>query len=98
MLMIAWTENEPGARVKPGPVQAGRPARSKPYFDEDRVRRSSKAAPLENERLARAAEDFDEGIVRHAEPVETEGSIAVAWKRQHKRRNPRRNPLLPWED
>jgi hypothetical protein len=78
MLMIAWTENEPGARVKPGPVQAGRPARSKPYFDEDSVRRSSKAAPLQNERLAPMAEDFDEGIVRHAEPVETEGSVAVA--------------------
>ena len=78
MLMIAWTENEPGARVKPGPVQVGRPARSKSYFDEDSGRRSSKAAPLQNERLARAAEDFDEGIVRHAEPVETEGSIAVA--------------------
>ena len=78
MLMIAWTENEPGARVKPGPVQAGRPARSKPYFDKDSGRRSSKAAPLQNERLAPMAEDFDEGIVRHAEPVETEGSIAVA--------------------
>jgi hypothetical protein len=49
MLMIAWTENEPRARAKPGP-----------------------------ERLAPAAADFDEGIVRHAEPVETEGSVAVA--------------------
>ncbi len=64
--------------MKPGPVQAGRPARSKSYFDEDSGRRYPKAAPLQNERLAPMAEDFDEGIVRHAEPVETEGSIAVA--------------------
>ena len=79
-LMIAWTENEPGARAKPGPAQAGRPVRSKPYFDEDSVRRASKAAPLQDERLAPVTElqDFDEGIVRHAEPVEMEGSIAVA--------------------
>jgi hypothetical protein len=78
MLMIAWTENEPGARAKPGPAQAGRLVHSKPYFDEGVVRRASKAAPLQNERLAPSAADFDEGIVRHAEPVETEGSVAVA--------------------
>jgi hypothetical protein len=78
MLMIASTENELGARAKPGPAQAGRPVHSKPYFDEDIIGRASKAAPLRNERLAPAAADFDEGIVRHAEPVETEGSVAVA--------------------
>ena len=78
MLTIAWKEKEPGARAKPGPAQTGRPAPSKAYFDEGIVRRASKAAPLEKERLAPAAADFDEGIVRHAEPVETEGSIAIA--------------------
>jgi hypothetical protein len=78
MLMIAWAENEPGTRAKPGSAQAGRPVHSKPYFDEGVVRRASKAAPLQNERLAPAVADFDEGIVRHAEPVETEGSVAVA--------------------
>jgi hypothetical protein len=78
MLMIAWAENEPGARAKPGSAQAGRPVHSKPYFDEGVVRRASKAAPQQNEFLATAAADFDEGIVRHAEPVETEGSVAVA--------------------
>ena len=78
MLMIAWTENETGSRAKPGPAQAGRAVHSKPYFDDGIVRRASSAAPLQNERLAPAVEDFDEGIVRHAEPVETEGSVAVA--------------------
>ena len=76
--MIAWMENEPEARAKPGPAQAGRPVHSEPYFDEGIVRRASKAERLQNERLAPAAADFDEGIVRHAEPVETEGSVAVA--------------------
>lgn len=78
MLVITWTENEPGARAKAGPAQAGRPVYSKPYFDEGIVRRASKAAPLQNEFLGPAAADFDEGIVRHAEPVEAEGSVAVA--------------------
>jgi hypothetical protein len=78
MLMIAWTENEPGARAKPGSAHAGRPVHSKSYFDQGIVRRASEAAPLNNESLAPAAADFDEGIVRHAEPVETEGSVAVA--------------------
>jgi hypothetical protein len=78
MLRIAWTENEPGDRAKPGLAQAGRPVHSKPYFDEGIIGRASKAAPLQNERLAAVAADFDEGIVRHAEPVETEGSVAVA--------------------
>lgn len=78
MLMIAWTENEPGARAKRGSAQVGRPIHSKSYLDEGIVRRASRAAPLQNEFLAPAAADFDEGIVRHAEPVETEGSVAVA--------------------
>jgi hypothetical protein len=78
MLTIAWTENERGARAKPEPSQAGRPVRSRAYFDEGIVRRASKAAPLQNEPLAPADADFDEGIVRHAEPVEMEGSVAVA--------------------
>ena len=78
MLTIAWTENEPGARAKPEPSQAGRPVHSRAYFDEGIVRRASKAAPLQNEPLAPADADFDEGIVRHAEPVEMEGSVAVA--------------------
>ncbi len=78
MLMIAGTENEPGASAKPEPAQAGRPVHSKPHFDEGILRHASKAAPLQNERLAPAAADFEEGIVRHAEPVETQGSVAVA--------------------
>jgi hypothetical protein len=78
MLTIAWTENEPRAGAKPGPAQAGRPVYSKPYSDEGIVRHASKTATLQNERLDPAAADFDEGIVRHAEPVETEGSVAVA--------------------
>ncbi|HYU21778.1 MAG TPA: hypothetical protein VEM60_01440, partial [Candidatus Dormibacteraeota bacterium] len=78
MFTIAWTENEPGARAKPETAQAGRPVHSRAYFDEGILRRASKAAPLQNEPLAPADADFDEGIVRHAEPVETEGSVAVA--------------------
>ena len=78
MLTIAWTENEPGARAKPELAQGRRPVHSRAYFDEGIVRRASKAAPLQNEPLAPADADFDEGIVRHAEPVETEGSVAVA--------------------
>jgi len=38
--------------------------------------RASKAS-LQNQSLGPAAADFDEGIVRHAEPVETESSVAV---------------------
>ncbi|HXP23884.1 MAG TPA: hypothetical protein VN807_07065, partial [Candidatus Sulfotelmatobacter sp.] len=78
MLTIAWAENETGARAKPGPAPAGRPLQSKGYFDDGIVRHASNAASLQNERLAPAPADFDEGIVRHAEPVETEGSVAVA--------------------
>jgi hypothetical protein len=81
MLTIAWTENAPEARIRPGPAQAGRPLHSKAYFDEGIVRRGSEAMVLENERLAPAAADFDEGIVRHAEPVNTEGSVAVVVER-----------------
>jgi len=65
MLTIVWTENEPGARAKPRPAQAGRPV-------------YSNAAPLQNESFDPAAADFDEGIVRHAEPVEMDGGVAVA--------------------
>jgi hypothetical protein len=82
MLTIAWTENEPGGSAKRGPTQAGRPGQSRAYFDEGTVRRGSKAEPLQNELFTPAAEDFDEGIVRHAEPVETEGSVAVAVEKE----------------
>jgi len=43
---------------------------SKPYFDKG-------IASLQHEDLSPAAADFEEGIVRHAEPVETDGRIAV---------------------
>jgi hypothetical protein len=76
MLTIAWAESEPRHKAKRGLVY------SKPYFEEGIIRRASKAAPQQYERLARAAEDFDEGIVRHAEPVETEGSVAVAVEKE----------------
>jgi hypothetical protein len=91
MLMIAWTENEPGARAKPRSAQAGRPVHSKPYPDEGIVHRASKAAPLQNEFLAPAA-DFDEGIVRHAEPVETEESVPVAVETAAKEPEPETTP------
>ena len=71
MLTIAWREKEPGARARQGVEQGGRPVQPKPWFDNG-------MASLENERLSPAAADFDEGIVRHAEPLETEESIAVA--------------------
>ena len=77
MLMMAWSENKPGVRSRPEVLQEGLPVRSKPYFDQGIVRRASEALSLQNERLS-PAEDFDEGIVRHAEPVETEASVAVA--------------------
>jgi hypothetical protein len=77
MLMMAWSENKPGARSRPGAPQEGVPIRLKPYFDEGIVRRAAEASSLQNERLS-PAEDFDEGIVRHAEPVETETRLAVA--------------------
>jgi len=68
MLTFAW--REPGASARPGAEPAGRPVHSKPYFDEG-------IGSLESERLSPATADFEEGIVRHAEPVETEGRIAV---------------------
>jgi hypothetical protein len=81
MLMIAWGENGLGnglgPRSRPGAAQVGGPVPSKPYLDDGIVRRASHVASLQNELLSPAA-DFDEGIVRHAEPVEAEGSIAVA--------------------
>jgi hypothetical protein len=49
---------------------------AKPYHDESMVGRSSKVS-LQNQGLFAAATDFDEGIVRHAEPMEPEASVAV---------------------
>ncbi|HEV2196288.1 MAG TPA: hypothetical protein VGR55_11960 [Candidatus Acidoferrum sp.] len=76
MLTIAWSEKEPGAKPVPAAARESGPARSRPYFDEGIVARTSKAS-LQNQSLSASAEDFDEGIVRHAEPAETEGSVAV---------------------
>lgn len=76
MLTIAWGEKEPGARARAGTEQAGRPLYAKPSFDESIVYRASKAS-LQNQSLSPAAVDFDEGIVRHAEPMEPEASVAV---------------------
>lgn len=76
MLRIAWGEKEPGGRARAGTEEAGGAVHSKPYFDESVVGRSPKVS-LQNQSLYSAAADFDEGIVRHAEPVETESSIAV---------------------
>ena len=74
MLRIAWSEKEPGGRARAGEV--GEPIHSKPYFDEGIAGRSSKVS-LQNQNLFAGAADFDEGIVRHAEPMEPEGSVAV---------------------
>jgi hypothetical protein len=76
MLRIAWEEKEPGGRAKAEMEQASEPVRSKPYFDEGLVGRGLKTS-LQNQSVFPAAADFDEGIVRHAEPVEPEGSVAV---------------------
>lgn len=76
MLRMAWSEKEPGAGVRAGAAQEGGAARSNPYFDESMVDRGSKAS-LRNQNLYSAAADFDEGIVRHAEPVEPEGIVVV---------------------
>lgn len=76
MLLMAWSGNEPGAKSRPPALQDGRPARLKPNFEEGIVRRAS-VSPLQDERFS-AAEAFDEGIVRHAAPDETEASVAVA--------------------
>ena len=74
MLRIAWSEKEPGGRARAGEV--GEPIHSKPYFDEGIAGRSSKVS-LQNQNLFAGAADFDEGIVRHAEPMEPEGGVAV---------------------
>ena len=76
MLTMAWSEKQPGAKPAPAAQRESGPARSRPYFDEGVVARTSKVS-LQNQSLSASAEDFDEGIVRHAEPVETEGSVAV---------------------
>ena len=70
MLTIAWREQELGASARPGAEEEGQPVQSKPYFDKG-------IASLQHEDLSPAAADFEEGIVRHAEPVETDGRIAV---------------------
>jgi len=80
MLRMAWNEKEPGRRTRAGGEQARESVHSKPYFDEGIVGRASKAS-LRNQTLFSAAEDFDEGIVRHAEQAETESSVVVAEER-----------------
>src|SRR5437016_6028005 len=94
MLMMAWSENKSGARSRPGAPQEGVPVRLKPYCDEGIVRRASEASSPQNERLS-PAEDFDEGIVRHAEPVETEARLAVAMENATA---PAKERLPPAED
>lgn len=76
MLRIAWEEKEPGGRARAEAEQASEPTRSKPYFDEGLVGHGLKTS-LQNQSVFPAAVDFDEGIVRHAEPLETESSVAV---------------------
>ena len=76
MLKIAWSEKEPGGGARARAEQVSTPVHSKPYFDESIVGRSAKVS-LQNQSLFPAVADFDEGIVRHAEPVEPEGSVAV---------------------
>lgn len=76
MLRMAWSEKEPGARTRAGAPQTGGPAQSSPYFDEGMINRASKVS-LRNQSLYSAAADFDEGIVRHAEPIEPEGIVVV---------------------
>jgi hypothetical protein len=77
MLMMAWSENKPGAGPRLGAPQERVPAPLKPYFDAGMVRSASEASSLYDERLSADA-DFDEGIVRHAGPAEPEASVAVA--------------------
>lgn len=76
MLKIAWSEKEPGVRARAGAEQTSAPMHSNPYYDESIVGRSPKVS-LQNQSLYPAVADFDEGIVRHAEPMEPEGSVAV---------------------
>jgi hypothetical protein len=78
MLMIAWGENDLRPKPRLGAAQLGGPVPvPSKSFDESIIRHASNVATLHDEPLS-PAEDFDEGIVRHAEPVEAEGSIAVA--------------------
>ena len=76
MLRIAWAEKEPGTKPVPVAQYESGPVRSKSYFDEGVLDRGSKTS-LQNQSVFAATADFDEGIVRHAEPVEPEGSVAV---------------------
>lgn len=76
MLRMAWGEKEPGGRARAEAPQASGPGQSNPYFDESMVDRASKVS-LRNQSRYSAAADFDEGIVRHAEPVEPEGIVVV---------------------
>ena len=94
MLRMAWSEKEPGARARAGTEQASQPMHSKPFFDEAIVGRTSKAS-LRNQTLFSAAEDFDEGIVRHAEPVETGGSVVVAEEHASSQANEPEAELTP---
>lgn len=76
MLRMAWSEREPGTRTRAVSPQGDRSAQSNSYFDESTINRASKVS-LRNQSLSSAAADFDEGIVRHAEPVEPEGIVLV---------------------
>jgi len=77
MFLLAWRDYEPGAKSRQGALQEGGLVRSKACLDEGSVRHASDASLLDHERYS-PAEDFDEGIVRHAKPAETDESIAVA--------------------
>lgn len=94
MLRMAWSEKEPGAGARAGTEQTSQPMYSKPFFDQGIVGRTSKAS-LRNQTLFSAAEDFDEGIVRHAEPVETEGSVVVAEEHASSQANEPETELTP---
>lgn len=94
MLRMAWGEKEPGAGTRPGTEQTSQPMHSKPFFDEGIVGRTSKAS-LRNQTLFSAAQDFDEGIVRHAEPVETGGSVVVAEEHASSQANEPEPELTP---
>jgi hypothetical protein len=74
VLAMTFAESELAARAKPVPTQMS----GLPNTKTNSHGQVSKVPPLQNERLAPANLDFDEGIVRHAEPLETEGGVAVA--------------------
>ena len=76
MLKIAWSEKDPGGGARARAEEASGPVHSRAYYDESIVGRSAKVS-LQNQSLFAAAADFDEGIVRHAEPMEPESSVAV---------------------